>query len=222
MWVTDDQGHKILSQEPDNVLADGHSKYLAWFASCRSALEALYIEQADIKSYNPTTYPTATWLVDAFPAPDQTTVHNEIGRAISLIELQAVIDNQPDTKSAGRSGLRIGLLQYLDESVLKALLRILSLCLLMGKVPQNWKKILMVPIPKVEHPSSLDDTQTIPKVEHPSSLDDTRPIALMEVALKLLTKIIGQGTLKAWLDHDLLEKSQYAFLPVLALLTHFK
>ena len=53
----------------------------------------------------------------------------------------------------------------------------------------------------------------IPKVEHPSSLDDTHPIALMEVALKLLTKIIGQRTLKAWLDHDRLEKAQYAFLP---------
>jgi hypothetical protein len=53
----------------------------------------------------------------------------------------------------------------------------------------------------------------IPKTESPSSLDDTRPIALMEVALKILTKIISNRTLHAWVSNKRLESSQYAFLP---------
>ena len=53
----------------------------------------------------------------------------------------------------------------------------------------------------------------IPKEASPLSLDETRPIALMEVALKLLTNIIANRTLRAWVKHKSLEDSQYAFLP---------
>ena len=197
-WVKDDEGHPILSLEPDDLLQDGYTKYKEWFASRKTLLEALYIEQEQLLLYDPATHPTAKWLAFSFPAPSPDSIHFEIADCITLSQLMYIIDFKTDTTSPGPSAMRIGVLQNCDEAVITALLRILNLCILNGKVPRNWKRILMVPIPKTDSTSSLDDT---------------RPIALMEVALKILTKIISNRTLHAWVANKRLESSQYAFLP---------
>lgn len=64
--------------------------------------------------------------------------------------------------------------------------------------PRPVEKILIVPLPKKHHITSLLDT---------------RPIALLESMLKILTGIINQRTLKCWVDNKSLHPSQYAFLP---------
>ena len=113
-------------------------------------MEALHIEQERLINYDPASHPTAKWLANAFPKAS--IIHSEIAEVITLSELMHLIDHPSDTKAAGKSGLRIGVLKNCDESVITALLRILNLCILNGKVPRNWKKILMVPIPKEASP----------------------------------------------------------------------
>jgi hypothetical protein len=53
----------------------------------------------------------------------------------------------------------------------------------------------------------------LPKKHHITSLLDTRPIALLETCLKILTGIINARTLKCWVKHKTLHPAQYAFIP---------
>jgi hypothetical protein len=53
----------------------------------------------------------------------------------------------------------------------------------------------------------------LPKKHHITSLLDTRPIALLETCLKILTGIINARTLKCWVQHKTLHPAQYAFIP---------
>ena len=84
-WVDDDEGLPVLSLEPGDLLADGFTRYRDWFASRKTLMEALHIEQERLINYDPATHPTAKWLANAFPKAVM--IHTEIAEVITIEEL---------------------------------------------------------------------------------------------------------------------------------------
>ena len=171
--------------------------YTKWFASQTQIHKKLNIEKDEIFTYSTTDAPPdLQWLAHAFPDPSQ--VFHEISELISLEEFNTYIQGKGDNASPGLSKLRIGILKNLDTEGCKAVLTLINSCIKTCTVPEQWKKILLIPLPKKHFITSLMET---------------RPIALLETMLKILTGIINQRLLACWTKHRTLHKSQYAFLP---------
>ena len=103
------------------------------------------------------------WLANTFPNPVQT--FHEIANEITAHELAEYLTGKSDNTAAGLSKLKIGLIQDLDDSGIKALLALFNACLVTGTIPSSWKKIIIVPLPKKHHITSLLETRPISLLE---------------------------------------------------------
>ena len=71
-----------------------------------------------------------------------------------------------------------------------------------GEVSLSWNETILRPLPKTEAPAGLYD------------INKTRPIALMEVALKLMERVIFSRINKVIDDNTMLREEQSHFGPV--------
>jgi hypothetical protein len=196
-WTENANNDSILTNDTKVVLTGITDLYTKWFASQTQIHKKLNIEKDEIFTYSTTDAPPdLQWLAHAFPDPSQ--VFHEISELISLEEFNTYIQGKGDNASPGLSKLRIGILKHLDTEGCKAVLTLINSCIKTCTVPEQWKKILLIPLPKKHFITSLMET---------------RPIALLETMLKILTGIINQRLLACWTKHRTLHKSQYAFLP---------
>ncbi|KAG9285360.1 hypothetical protein G9A89_010835 [Geosiphon pyriformis] len=91
-------------------------------------------------------------------------------------ELFVVVSNLPNGKAAGLSGISNELWKHCNNSVLAMLFVLLNLCLIHKSVPGSWREAWISMIPK---PYEWKDVFT-----------NTCPIALIEMACKILFKIL--------------------------------
>ncbi|KAG9306708.1 hypothetical protein G9A89_004255 [Geosiphon pyriformis] len=104
-------------------------------------------------------------------------VFSEVMCSIGFDELLTVVFNLFNGKAAGLSGISNKLWKHCDRMVLDMLLLLLNFCLEHESVPGPWKEAWVSMISKL--------------YEWEGVLTNTRPIALIEMACKILSKILS-------------------------------
>ena len=126
------------------------------------------------------------------PAP-----HIDVTYAVSMPELLRSLRKVPLDSAPGPSGISAALLRKLPYPTLTTLLRILNLSLQWGLIPTAYQHANIYPAPK----------------KGKLALDNCRPISLLEVPLKLLTRIVNERLLHAVTDNKYLSPNQWGFRP---------
>ena len=99
-------------------------------------------------------------------------------------------------KAPGPSGITIEMVKRMDDENLERIANSMDTIILGGRqVPTTWNKTVLRPLPKSE--AGLYD------------ISKTRPIALMEVILKLLERVIFTRINKVIDDNNMLRSEQY-------------
>jgi exonuclease III/ribonuclease HI len=101
---------------------------------------------------------------------------------ISQEEWLNIINQLPNQKSAGPSGINYEHIKYLSQKSLSILRKFISKCLALQQIPSEWKTSNIFLIPK--------------KSQWDYTLDQVRPISLIEPLKKCLTKVFTKR-----LDH---------------------
>ena len=105
-------------------------------------------------------------------------ISHESGRETTWIhasEIRDILSWSPSGKAGGRSGIRIELLKHCRESISQPLAIYFNKLINFGYIPSQWKKAMIIPIPK--KPGSRE-------------ISDYRPISLTEVMRKLFERCI--------------------------------
>ncbi|KAG9290995.1 hypothetical protein G9A89_012867 [Geosiphon pyriformis] len=118
--------------------------------------------------------------------------------SISFNELFGVVSDLSDGKAAGLSGISNELWKHCDRSVLDILLVLLNSCLLYELVLSSWRKAWVSMISK---PYKWEDVLT-----------NTYPIALIEMAHKILSKILSNKISSACSVFDILHGNNFLVL----------
>ncbi|KAG9305742.1 hypothetical protein G9A89_005140 [Geosiphon pyriformis] len=123
---------------------------------------------------------------------------SEVICSIGFDELLIVVSNLPDGKAAGLSGIFNELWKHCDRMVLDMLLLLLNFCLEHESVPGPWKEAWVSMISK--------------PYEWKGILMNTRPIALIEMACKILSKILSDRISLACSRFDVLHGDNFSVL----------
>ena len=120
-----------------------------------------------------------------------------VAYAVTFNELKAAIASAPSTSCPGPSGISIPLIKLFPDEYIETLRVQFNLMLAWGVLPKLFNKGFIFPIPK----------------KGEMSIDNSRPISLLEVHLKLLTRIINRRMVYALLDAEFFAEEQFGFLP---------
>ena len=120
-----------------------------------------------------------------------------VTQAIVLSELRDSLAHAPRDSCPGPSRITIPLLRLCTDGFLSLLLMMLNMCLDWGTLPRSFQEGYIFPIPK----------------KGKFSLDNSRPICLLEVHLKLLTRIINRRLVHQLLAEGFFSSIQFGFLP---------
>ena len=112
-------------------------------------------------------------------------------------ELMRSLKKVPADSAPGPSGVSAALLRLLPYPTLALLLRILNLSLQWGVIPKAYQHANIYPAPK----------------KGKLALDNCRPISLLEVPLKLLTRVVNERLLGAVTANGYLSHNQWGFRP---------
>ncbi|KAG9305746.1 hypothetical protein G9A89_005144 [Geosiphon pyriformis] len=123
---------------------------------------------------------------------------SDVMYSISFDELSAVVKDLPDRKAAGFSGIFNKLWKHCDKSVLDMLLVLLNFCLVGELVPGPWREAWVSMISK--------------PYEWEGVLTNTHLIALIEMARKILSKILSNRISLAYSTFDVLRGDNFSVL----------
>ena len=128
------------------------------------------------------------------PPPYITATHTHSGKEINspytLRELKQVLFSLKEWSSPGEDGIPYFLYRAAPDDLLKHILLIISNTLHCSFFPPQWKKAIMIPIPKVPTPSSLSDFRPI------SLLSCLSKIAERMAERRLSHQLQSQGFIK--------------------------
>jgi len=114
-----------------------------------------------------------------------------------MSDLMASLRHAPKDSCPGPSKISVPLLQACSESFLVLLCMMLNMCLDWGTLPQSFREGFIFPIPK----------------KGKFSVENSRPISLLEIHLKLLTRIINRRLVDKLLAENFFSNIQFGFLP---------
>ena len=100
---------------------------------------------------------------------------------------QHPLDHQKTNKATGGNGVPLGLFQILKDDAVKVLHSICQQIWKSQQWPQDWKRPVLIPIPKKGNPKECSNYHTIAVISHAS-----------KVVLKIL-----QASLQNYLNHEL-------------------
>ena len=121
----------------------------------------------------------------------------QVTEAIELGELLDSLARVPQDSCPGPSRISVQLLRICPEIVTRLLCMMLNMCLDWGILPQSFQEGFILPIPK----------------KGALTVDNSRPISLLEVHLKLLTRIVNRRLIDKLLAEDFFCGTQFGFLP---------
>ena len=117
-------------------------------------------------------------------------------KKISVGDLREEMMKFRANKAPGPSGISIEMVKLMSDENLERLVETMNGIMTKGKqVPESWNLTLLRPLPKTE--AGLYD------------ISKTRPIALMEVILKLLERVVFSRINSVIDDNDMLRGEQY-------------
>src|SRR6185437_7393071 len=118
---------------------------------------------------------------------------------IHLEEVINTINNFPNNKACGPSGISYEMLKHAGPQTISAITALLNRCLVSGSIPKQWKNGRIFPISKK---STFD-----------GHLHNTRPISLIEHIKKLYTKILTNRLNSIFSSYNILNPHNYIALP---------
>ena len=116
-------------------------------------------------------------------------------RQVSEVEVKKIVKTFK-SNSAGIDGINTLFLKKSINYSVHALTEIINCSIKWCTFPKRWKKALVVPIPKVDDPTSEKDF---------------RPISLLPVFSKVLEKVIAAQLIEYFINTDLYDKFQSAY-----------
>ena len=198
VFVKDALGNLTWSTLDKDIEKDTVDKYTNLFAS--KVPPPVPEEERRLKDYsNATTLPR--WIAKALEEtklnPDYYKRLDEHA-TVTVADLRWALKHSSKGKAPGLTGLTTDILFNASDYTLMPLAAFMTHALRSGTLPEDWLHALVL---------------SVPKTDSPTCILETRPIALTEVTLKLLTKIITARISAAWMDNRHLTQDQYASLP---------
>ena len=127
---------------------------------------------------------------------DDEDLWGEVMQRVTIGDIRSEMKRFKPNKAPGPSGITIEMLKAMDDDNMERLLDTMNDVVVKGgKVPKSWNETILRPLPKTE--AGLYD------------ISKTRPIALMEVALKLMERVIFSRINKVIDDNNMLREEQY-------------
>ena len=158
----------------------------------KERMEKVFTDWFSAKKGKPGGAPT----VAAMYAP-YTDTRRDICYHFGLSELKDTIKKAPADSCPGPSGISIPIIKLLPDSYLQILSDILNLCLAWGELPTCFDEAFIYPIPK----------------KNAFTVENSRPISLLEVHLKLLTRLVNNRLTWTLLEAEFFSSIQFGFLP---------
>ena len=118
---------------------------------------------------------------------------------ITTQEIINIIQQLPNNKACGPTGISYEMLKHLGPNMLSALTALFNRCLITQSIPKQWKCSRIYPISK--------------KSEFDENLNNTWPISLIEHTKKLYTKILTNRLSQVLTNHQILNPHNYVALP---------
>ena len=118
---------------------------------------------------------------------------------ITTEEITNAINQSPNNKATGDSGVSYELLKHLGPIALNKITQVFNYYLENSIVPPSWKLGIIIPIPK--------------KPEVNGEIELYRPITLLEVVRKIFTRIITKRLYKIIIENNLLNGINVGFMP---------
>jgi hypothetical protein len=118
---------------------------------------------------------------------------------ITTEEITNAINQSPNNKATGDSGVSYELLKHLGPIALNKITQVFNYYLENSIVPPSWKLGIIIPIPK--------------KPEVNGEIELYRPITLLEVVRKIFTGIITKRLYKIIIENNLLNGINVGFMP---------
>ena len=115
-------------------------------------------------------------------------------------EVQNIIKHFNPKKAPGEDGISSEILLRVFELFPSFITKMYNECLVKGYFPKIWKKTVIIPITK-------------PGKEQSSEVSKYRPISLINVAGKVLEKLLIERILHRIYTHSLMNSNQYGFTP---------
>ena len=127
---------------------------------------------------------------------DDEDLWGEVMQSVTIGDIRTEMKRFKPNKAPGPSGITIEMLKAMNDDNMERLLDTMNEVIIKGgKVPPSWNETILRPLPKTE--AGLYD------------ISKTRPIALMEVALKLMERVIFSRINKVVDDNNMLREEQY-------------
>jgi hypothetical protein len=126
-------------------------------------------------------------------------IYNTILEEISQETLIKAIIDLPKNKASGESEISYDMIKIMGKGTHEVIRSIFNKILSTNLLPQEWKKTIIVLIPK--------------KIAWSHRLNDTRPIALVDSVRKLFTGIINKRFTKVLKANHILSSLNFAGLP---------
>ena len=125
-------------------------------------------------------------------------IWNEVLRKILVEEIELEARKFKAKKAPGPSGVTIEMIRVMDSANLEKIADAMNKVMRGEQVPKSWNRSLLRPLPKTE--AGLYD------------MNKVRPIALMEIMLKLLERVLFTRIEKVVMDNSMLREEQYGGL----------
>jgi len=140
------------------------------------------------------------WKTEYEPKQNiNTNWYNSILYDITIDEVMQTVQQLPNNKACGPSGISYEMIKHLGTDMLTALTSLLNRCISTQNVPKQWKNSRIYPISK--------------KPQFDGNLNNTRPISLIEHTKKLYTKILTNRLTYVLTTHPILNPHNYVALP---------
>ena len=123
----------------------------------------------------------------------------QFDKEFSFAYFTKLIARRDNNSSPGLSGLTIGMLKFIPNTLLHTLFQLLSLLWRANRIPAHWKVKWLHCIPK--------------KDETISNITMLRPLGMLEILRKIWTLMIVKPIKRAAIKHKAIDNAQMAFLP---------
>lgn len=107
------------------------------------------------------------WVVDDVDSPSQipAPLLESAGEALiagpTLAEVETIVSRMKNGKTPGVDGLYSEFFKYCDESTVQELHQLLLKVWEQNELPEEWKRVVVVPIPKTKHPKTVGEYRRI-------------------------------------------------------------
>jgi hypothetical protein len=125
--------------------------------------------------------------------------YNPILQEITTEEIINTIQQLPNNKACGPTGISYEMIKHLSPNMQSAFTSFFNRCLTTQNIPKQWKSSRIYPISK--------------KPEFDRNLNNTQPISLIEHIKKLYTKILTNCLSQVLTQHQILNPHNYVVLP---------